>query len=64
MTKKDYIAIAKVFHDCFPSSEYKHLRGIWVELKNGIGNVFRDDNDLFDRNRFDKACYPENHTEI
>ena len=54
MTKKDYIAVAKIFaerKDSNPDAEYMRL-----ELIGDIGQFFSKDNPRFSWSKFNEAC--------
>jgi len=59
MTKKDYIEIAKVMNKRKP---YPDCRGplcwdtCWDSILEGLCFLFKKDNPLFNREKFEKAC--------
>lgn len=50
MTRKDYVAMAKVL------SESPAPTGIIEDIAKGVADVFAADNPAFDRDRFYAAC--------
>ena len=60
VTRKDYVAIARAFHECKPlDNGHPYFAGEltkWEELMMEIGNVFAADNARFDVKRFFAAC--------
>ena len=58
MTKKHFIAIAKVFNANKPKPETSltMMNELWANLREGMANVLADTNPAFDRARFLAAC--------
>ena len=61
MTRKTYIAIAKIIKDnTIKGSQSQMLPMInKVMLVNLLGSMFKEDNNNFDANRFISACYDD-----
>ena len=61
MTKKTYIAVAKIIKDnTIKGSQSQMLPMInKVMLVNMLGSMFKEDNNNFDANRFISACYDD-----
>ena len=61
MTRKTYIAIAKIIKDnTIKGSQSQMLPMInKVMLVNMLGSMFKEDNNNFDANRFISACYDD-----
>lgn len=55
MTKKDYIAIAKILKEV-RGTNYKHPENMCDHVAYRLCDVFQADNSAFDRNRFLLAC--------
>ena len=61
MTRKDYVAIARAFHECKPldngtGARYLGERETWEACMMEVANVFAADNARFDVKRFFGAC--------
>jgi hypothetical protein len=56
MTKKDYIAIAKVLSEVAPDLDSEQF----AYLVQKLGEIFKADNSLFDRVRFHEAIFGKN----
>jgi hypothetical protein len=63
MTKKHYIAIAKIFHDAMREDIGAIGRlGIWDGVVKPFADLAQADNPNFDRGRFlDAVDYPQNN---
>lgn len=57
MTKKDYIAIASVVKEARDMSRDNEEKMLVRHIITGLIKVFKNDNDLFDSERFEKAVY-------
>ena len=62
MTKKTYIAVAKIIKDnTIKGSQSQMLPMInKVMLVNMLGSMFKEDNNNFNADRFISACYDDN----
>lgn len=61
MTRKDYIAIARVISDaaliqCGTQSEVELQAGVRRRIAHELSDILAKDNPRFDRERFLKAC--------
>ena len=61
MTRKDYVAIARAFHECKPldngtGAVFAAERQKWDECVAVVAEVFAADNARFERLRFVAAC--------
>ena len=56
MTKKDYIFIAKIIKDSTTLDTYGDKIVHKEDLINDLCYMFKDDNNLFNKDRFIKAC--------
>ena len=59
MTRKDYIAIARVlaYHRPLVNEDGEQAYQRWRELAQGIANALQIDNPRFDHERFREACH-------
>ena len=56
MTRKDYIFIAKIIKDSSTLDSYGDVIVHKEDLINDLCHMFKGDNNLFDKDRFIKAC--------
>lgn len=53
MTRKDYVAVAKILHEAHDSVD----TNAWLKLVASFSEFFENDNERFDHARFFSACY-------
>jgi len=61
MTRKDYIAFARILREIKPrkdnsADDYGAKLSQWGKMIEAIAGVFEDGNERFDREKFFKAC--------
>jgi hypothetical protein len=61
VTRKDYVAIARAFHECKPLDngtgvKYAAEKETWESIMMEVANVFAEDNARFEVKRFFAAC--------
>lgn len=56
MTKKYYIAMARQYNDMLQKAENEAIKTALIQMIHATVNVLQDDNPLFDRGKFFKAC--------
>jgi hypothetical protein len=56
MTRKHYVAVAAAIRDARPPKTNVAAYVLWRQLVRDMVDIFKSDNSLFDRDRFNKAC--------
>lgn len=56
MTKKYYIVMAKQYNNMLQKAENEAIKTALIQMIHATVNVLQDDNPLFDRGKFFKAC--------
>jgi hypothetical protein len=57
MTKKNYIAIAKIINEVNKRCEWTaEAESVLHAIRSNLSQYFQEDNPAFDRNRFLEAC--------
>ena len=60
MTRKDYIKFAKLINDNIIVEEDNQLNNVVTlhsDIINKLGRILKEDNNTFDFNRWNKACF-------